>query len=104
MQRGGKMRAHFFGGLKSALRVCVLTFTVAFSQMNQSEARVYSWVPVHRNDIKVIVSPQIEAELRLEMIRRASKTIDIVTYDQRADNQIGLPLLQEIKKAADRGV
>lgn len=64
----------------------------------------YPWVTQSSEDFKVIVDPGVEANVRLQMVQRAMHSIDIVTYDQRADKQVGRPLLAAIRHAANRGV
>src|SRR5690242_2213851 len=56
-------------------------------------ARVYDWVSITHDDLQVITDPELEFRLRFELIQRAETEIDFVTFDQRADAQIGMPLL-----------
>ena len=53
---------------------------------------------------RVVTSPRVEVDLRLELVRRARRSIDLITYDQRADPQVTLPLGTELRAAANRGV
>jgi putative cardiolipin synthase len=64
----------------------------------------YPWVWMGKDDIQVTEHTRVEAEIRLEMTRRAQFSIDVVTFDQRADHQIGFPLIQALESAAKRGV
>lgn len=81
----------------------LLLFASALVNM-PSWAADYPWVQIHDSDIEVVPSIRVEAAIRIELIRRAKHTIDIVTYDQRTDLSIGLPLLKALREAADRGV
>ncbi|MBF0298832.1 MAG: hypothetical protein HQK51_08935 [Oligoflexia bacterium] len=82
------------------------------SKLNPSEKnkdsskteKFHPWIPISSEDFKVVIDPKIEAAVRLDMVKRAKKSIDIITYDQRSDNVVGLPLLKAIKEAANRGV
>jgi phosphatidylserine/phosphatidylglycerophosphate/cardiolipin synthase-like enzyme len=67
-------------------------------------AKTYPWIDVHKDDFKIITAPKVEVEVRLDLIRRAQSTIDIVTFDQRADPIVGIPFLNALREAADRGV
>ena len=67
-------------------------------------AKVYDWVPLHSDDIQMISNPNVEAEYRIELAKRAKSTLDIVIFDQRVDDGLGKPFLRAIKQAADRGV
>ncbi len=69
-----------------------------------ARADVYPWVRLGADDIRVIPDPKVEASLRLEMVKRARRTIDIANYDQRADEGVALPLATALRDAADRGV
>jgi phosphatidylserine/phosphatidylglycerophosphate/cardiolipin synthase-like enzyme len=63
----------------------------------------YPWVTLG-DDVRVIEDPRIEANLRLELVRRARFSIDIANYDGRVDAAIALPLASALREAADRGV
>lgn len=67
-------------------------------------AKTYPWEEVHPNDFQVVSDILVEAEIRLEWIRNAKTSIDLVIFDQRTDPQLGMPVLNELRKAADRGV
>ena len=71
---------------------------------SQAAAEAYPWVALGPDDLRVVPDPKLEAALRLEMVRRAKKTIDIANYDQRADAAIALPLASALRDAANRGV
>jgi putative cardiolipin synthase len=69
-----------------------------------SFADSFPWIEVGQGEVQVIEDPFVEAEFRLELIHRAQKSLDIVTFDQRADANVGLPLIRALEKAASRGV
>lgn len=75
-----------------------------FLFINSSFSKEYPWVRLAKDDLKVLADPEVEAELRLELVRSAKKSIDIITYDQRIDPEVGLPLIQALRDAANRGV
>jgi phosphatidylserine/phosphatidylglycerophosphate/cardiolipin synthase-like enzyme len=64
----------------------------------------YEWVSMGKEDIQVVSNPKIEAAFRLDLIDRAEFTIDIVTFDQRMDDKVGLPLLNKLAEAAKKGI
>jgi putative cardiolipin synthase len=84
--------------------IAFFVFVVTFSYSVPASARVYPWVWMGKDDIQVTDHPRVEAEIRLEMIRRAQVSLDIVTFDQRADQGVGMPLMQAVEEAAKRGV
>jgi phosphatidylserine/phosphatidylglycerophosphate/cardiolipin synthase-like enzyme len=47
---------------------------------------------------------EIESDVRLDMIRHATRTIDFVTYAQMPDNDVSQPFLSALREAANRGV
>jgi phosphatidylserine/phosphatidylglycerophosphate/cardiolipin synthase-like enzyme len=67
-------------------------------------AKAYPWMQIPRQDLQVITSAWVEQDIRLEMVRQAKKTIDIVIFDQRIDFEVAYPLLKVLRDAADRGV
>ncbi|CDZ79326.1 nuclease NucT [Legionella massiliensis] len=69
-----------------------------------AKAETYPWVWLGKDDIQVSEHAKVEAEFRLHLIANAKETIDIVTFDQRLDQDIGLPLLQALEVAAKRGI
>jgi putative cardiolipin synthase len=77
---------------------------VALASGGRASADAYPWLPIGDDDVRVIESPRVEIDLRLELVRRATRSIDIVTYDQRADPEVALPLGSALREAAERGV
>jgi len=75
--------------------------TMALARAAHAEA--HPWVPVG-DDVRVIPDPRVEMTLRLELVKRARRTIDIANYDQRADIEVALPLVTALREAANRGV
>jgi putative cardiolipin synthase len=69
-----------------------------------ARATTYPWVQVGAEDLRLTSDSRVEASVRLEMIRQARHTIDVISYDQRADTSVALPLLKELRAAADRRV
>lgn len=67
-------------------------------------ATTYPWVRFDAQDVQFYDSAEVEVALRAEIIGRAKKTLDIITYDQRFKDQAGLNLLLAVKAAAMRGV
>ncbi len=83
----------------------ILKISVFFAAMSQPiYAQVYPWVEMDFDDLKMITDPYLETQFRLEMIENAQNTIDVVIWDQRTDETVGLPLLRALRKAADRGI
>lgn len=62
------------------------------------------WLQVPRDDLQVITSAWVEHALRLELVKKATTSIDIVIFDQRVDYEVAYPLLKALREAADRGV
>jgi phosphatidylserine/phosphatidylglycerophosphate/cardiolipin synthase-like enzyme len=83
-----------------------LIFSIFFSLFLASPAGAvsYDWVPVDREDIQMTERSQVLIQFRLELIRHARETLDLVTFDQRVDPVVGLPMLDAIEDAAKRGV
>ena len=67
-------------------------------------AGAFPWIAINANDLKFTNQVHTEAELRLWLIQRAQESIEIATYDHRADEEIGLPILHALREAANRGV
>jgi len=67
-------------------------------------AIAYDWVRMGKEDIRVITNLRVEAEVRLNLINHANSKIDFVTFDQRSDQEVGIPILMALEKAAQRGV
>ena len=84
-----------------ARTLCVLAILCA---ARSALAVPYPWVPLGEDDVRVVASPRVEVDLRLELVRRARRTIDLITYDQRADLDVALPLGSALRDAANRGV
>jgi putative cardiolipin synthase len=86
----------------------------SFTVISDSHAKIYPWYKVDRADIKLTADSQVEAEVRLNLIskidklpqpnRGAPQSISILTFDQRVDENVGMPLLRELGKAASNGV
>ncbi|MCC7441586.1 MAG: phosphatidylserine/phosphatidylglycerophosphate/cardiolipin synthase family protein [Bdellovibrionales bacterium] len=64
----------------------------------------YPWVPVRFGDIRMIPSARRDLWVRLDLIRRAQSTIDVVVFEQKFDERVGKPILTALREAADRGV
>ncbi len=75
-----------------------------FLCVSRAVGAVYPWVRFSTRDIQVLESPEVEAQVRLDLIQDAVESIDLVTFDQRADAYVGKPLIDRIRSAADRGV
>lgn len=84
--------------LFSVLTVILLMTT------SSANAGVYPWVWLGKDDIRVTDHARLEAKFRLHLIANAKESLDIATFDQRMDQPIGLPLLQALESAAQRGV
>jgi len=69
-----------------------------------SHAETYPWVEARHDDLKLVTDPEVEAKVRLELIASARSTIDVVIYDQRVDEELGLPVLKALRDASERGV
>lgn len=82
----------------------LIFFCLLFIQPIQSFAEGFPWVRVGQDDIRVIEDPKLEAAFRLELIDQAQKSLDIATFDQRADASLGLPVIQALERAAKRGI
>jgi phosphatidylserine/phosphatidylglycerophosphate/cardiolipin synthase-like enzyme len=89
-------------GLMSVLFAFLAAFLLICA--TGAHADVYPWVWLGKNDIQVTDHARVEAKFRLHLVANAKKSIDIVTYDQRVDEAIGIPLLQALEDAAQRGV
>ncbi len=87
--------------LRHTLAHIVIVFFILIST---SSAQIYDWVLMGRDDIQVIEDPSVEAQLRIQMIRQAKNSIDLITFDQRSDNEIGIPILEALEEAALKGV
>ena len=89
-------------GTIRALLICCMFVLMTYSKV--TNATVYPWVWLGKNDIQVTDHVKVEAEFRLHLIANAKHSLDIVTYDQRMDSAIGLPLILALEDAAKRGV
>jgi phosphatidylserine/phosphatidylglycerophosphate/cardiolipin synthase-like enzyme len=93
------------GGRVGSYRYSLISFLIIslfFSTL--AKANSYPWIWMGKNDIQVTDHPRVEAEFRLNLVRNAKVSIDILTFDQRADDLVGKPLLVAIEEAAQRGV
>lgn len=90
---GGRLRRFYF-------YFCIFISSIG----TFSYADVYPWVWMSSQDLKIITDSKVEAEFRLQLIRRAKVSLDIVTFDQRSDEKVGMPMLRAVKEAARRGV
>ncbi len=88
---------------KRSVLVSFLTVFLLISSTG-ANAEVYPWVWLGKNDIQVTDHAGVETEFRLHLIANAKESIDIATFDQRIDQPIGLPLLQALENAAQKGV
>ncbi len=84
----------------TALLGCALSLC----SVARASADAYPWVHLGEDDVRVVASPRVEIDVRLELVRRAKRSIDLVTYDQRADPEVSLPLGTALRDAANRGV
>jgi phosphatidylserine/phosphatidylglycerophosphate/cardiolipin synthase-like enzyme len=104
---------------KTLLQISVLTLPFGFSRAvaqipNEEgghrrsqgivERSPLPWREVGEGDLRVFSSGRREVATRLEMIRRATVSIDLVTYGQRFEEGVALPLLSALRDAANRGV
>jgi len=64
----------------------------------------FPWSKVHPSNVKIFDNATIETKFRLSLLRKAVKTIDMITFDQRGDEEVSLPLLQALRFAANRNV
>jgi hypothetical protein len=55
-------------------------------------------------DFRVITDPLLETDYRIGLVRNADKSINILTFDENSDPKVGVPLLRELGKAAERKV
>ncbi len=85
-------------GTRLLLALAVLAAAV------DARAATYPWVDVAADDVRVMTTAQMDLAVRLEIIRRAERTLDVVVFEQMADPDVGLPILSAIRDAANRGV
>jgi len=68
-------------------------------------AAVSPWMPFDRQaDWRQIDGMSADIALRIEMIRKAERSVDLIVYDQRCDYEFVLPVLSALRDAANRGV
>lgn len=68
-------------------------------------SKIYDWVRIDHDDIKILKDPVVASDFRLNAIRTAEKTIDLCTFDQRPDSLVGMPILDALEEAVlKRGV
>jgi phosphatidylserine/phosphatidylglycerophosphate/cardiolipin synthase-like enzyme len=88
---------------------CRFLFTILFFCISvhlfctlPTQAEVYPWVEMSTSDLKVIPNGNVETQLRLALIQSAVESIDVITYDQRMDEVVGMPLLRLLREKADQ--
>lgn len=64
----------------------------------------YPWRSFNPEDILVVNDGVTDAEIRLALVSRAERSIDVVTYAQTVDQEVGLPFYTALRDAANRGV
>lgn len=68
------------------------------------DRNAFEWTDLHEGDVREIPDPYVEAHLRLRLIQRAKRTIDISQYLQTDDREVAMPLMTALREAANRGV
>jgi phosphatidylserine/phosphatidylglycerophosphate/cardiolipin synthase-like enzyme len=62
------------------------------------------WRELSPDGVRELSDSHVETQVRLELIRRAKKSIEIVQYLQGNDTTVAMPLLSALRDAANRGV
>lgn len=93
----------FLRYVKSVYLILLISFSFSINPF-AAMAETYEWVQMGKDDIRVTTDVKVEAALRLDLIESAETSIDLVTFDQRMDTEIGLPILEKLGSAAARGV
>src|SRR5437870_3529777 len=84
------------------VRLLALTLMAAAVLPSSVRAEAYPWVTLG-DDVRLVADPQVDLELRLYLIGQARQSIDLALYEQ-GDDDVGLPILEALRAAADRGV
>ena len=64
----------------------------------------YPWRNLNGGEIRVIPDARVEADFRLELIERATQSIDFAIYQMGHDDEVGAPVYRALRNAANRGV
>lgn len=70
----------------------------------QASADLPPYTLVHPSNFKMIDNAKIESWVQIRAVKSAKKTVSYVTFDSRADEDYGVPFLQALVDAANRGV
>ena len=71
---------------KVAFEFVITTLLLICALSTAALASVSEWVPFDREqDLKPIISERVGTPLKLEVIKSATQSIDVVTYDERCD-------------------
>jgi len=89
-------------------RIMVTMVLAASLVPKHSFATVFPWVEQVAGSRSVrfytLHDSPTDMALRIELIRGAKKSIQIATYEQANDEMLGIPMLQALRDAANRGV
>src|SRR5688572_23208509 len=91
--------------VRAVLRILQIVLCAQFCAPVFVFAATYPWVQIGRDDIVAYENPRADVEFLIHLIdqAQAGEPINIINYDQRPDGETTLPLLQALRRAADRG-
>jgi putative cardiolipin synthase len=83
-----------------------IAFSVGFAFIVSASAFAmkYERRSMNGGDLRYTIDAKLEDDFRTYLTRNAKKNIRVLTFDQRADEAIGMPLLKELGKAAEAGI
>lgn len=92
--------------LQYAMLLCWLLSATAVASFRPARVNrdAFPWRETPSGEIRELADSRVETEIRLELIRRARVSIDIVQYLQGSDPGVAMPLLSALRDAANRGV
>lgn len=86
------------------LAATISLFLMLLSAPQPTFAETYPTKELGTDDVHILLDPKTDLALRIELIKRAQKSINIAAYDIRPDDIYTFPLLSALRDAADRGV
>lgn len=72
--------------------------------LSVARAEQFPWLNPANTQVIVLNDPRVDIALRIAAIDRARATIEMATYAQGVDEEVGVPLLQALRRAQNRGV
>lgn len=85
-------------------QILVLVAISIWSGASGALAVEFPWLEDANTQMILLSDPRVDFALRVRAIDRAKHSIDSITYVQGTDPEIGLPILNAFRRAAQRGV